>query len=103
LSSKNERQKIDWRKNNVLELRSQGHSQPEISHILQVSLGTVNKDLSYLRQQAYDNLQNHIQKKLTEEYQRCLTGMNQVLKLSWQLLIITTRIVIKRSMIIIKH
>jgi hypothetical protein len=49
---------------------------------LQVSLGTVNKDLSYLRQQAYDNLQNHIQKKLTEEYQRCLTGMNQVLKLS---------------------
>jgi hypothetical protein len=24
-------------------------------------------------------------KKLTEEYQRCLTGMNQVLELSWQI------------------
>jgi hypothetical protein len=52
---------------------------------LQVSLGTVNKDLSHLREQAQQNLQKHIQQKLPEEYQRCLTGMNQVLKLSWQI------------------
>ena len=61
LSSQNERQRIDWRRSKVLELSSQGHSQPEISHILQVSLGTVNKDLSYLREQAHQNLQKHIQ------------------------------------------
>ena len=85
MSSKTERQQINWRRSKVLELNSQGHSQPEISRILQVSLGTVNKDLSYLRQQAHDNLQRHIQQKLPEEYQRCLTGMNQVLKLSWQI------------------
>jgi Ran GTPase-activating protein (RanGAP) involved in mRNA processing and transport len=30
-------------------------------------------------------MQKHIQQKLPEEYQRCLTGMNQVLKLSWQI------------------
>jgi hypothetical protein len=30
-------------------------------------------------------LETHIQNKLPEEYQRCLTGMNQVLKLSWQI------------------
>jgi hypothetical protein len=38
-----------------------------------------------LRGQARQNLQKHIQQKLPEEYQRCLTGMNQVLKLSWQI------------------
>jgi DNA-directed RNA polymerase specialized sigma24 family protein len=76
LSSKNERQRIDWRRNKVIELSSQGHSQPEISCILQVNLGTVNKDLSYIREMAHQNLQRHIQQKLPEEYQRCLTGMN---------------------------
>ena len=85
MNSKNERQQIEWRRSKVLELNSQGHSQPEISRVLHVSLGTVNKDLSYLRQQAHNNLQSHIQQKLPEEYQRCLTGMNQVLKLSWQI------------------
>jgi DNA-binding NarL/FixJ family response regulator len=52
MSTKSETQQIDWRKSKVLELNSQGHSQPEISRILQVSFGTVNKDLSYLRKQA---------------------------------------------------
>ena len=85
MNSKNERQQIEWRRSKVLELNSQGHSQPEISCVLHVSLGTVNKDLSYLRQQAHNNLQSHIQQKLPEEYQRCPTGMNQVLKLSWQI------------------
>ncbi len=39
-------------KEQVAELNSQGHSQPEISSILHVSIGTVNRDLSTLRQQA---------------------------------------------------
>jgi hypothetical protein len=92
LSSKNERQRIvEWRRSKVLELSSQGNSQPEISRTLQISLGTVNKDLSYLRQQAQENLQRYIQQKLPEEYQRCLNGLNQVLKLSWQIANNTTR------------
>ena len=85
MSSKNERQLIEWRRSKVLELNSQGHSQPEISRILQVSLGTVNKDLSYLRQQAHNNLQTHIQQKLPEENQNCMSGMRQVLRLSWDI------------------
>jgi hypothetical protein len=85
LSSQNEKQRINWRRNKVLELSSQGHGQPEISRILQVSLGTVNKDLQYLRHQAHDNLQRHIQHTLPEEYQNCMAGMKQVLRLSWQI------------------
>ena len=46
---------IEWRRSKVAELNSQGHSQTEISRILQVSIGTVNRDLSILRHQAKDN------------------------------------------------
>jgi hypothetical protein len=86
LSSKNERLKIvEWRRSKVLELSSQGNSQPEISRTLQISLGTVNKDLSYLRQQAQENLKTHIDDKLPEEYQNCMVGINQVLKICWEI------------------
>ena len=49
-------ERLEWRRNKVLELSSQGHSQPEIATILQVGLGTVNRDLSYFRNQAKDNI-----------------------------------------------
>jgi Trp operon repressor len=57
LSSKMER--LEWRRNKVSELSSQRHSQPEISRILQVGLATVNRDISYLRQQAKTNQEIH--------------------------------------------
>jgi DNA-directed RNA polymerase specialized sigma24 family protein len=47
-----EQQSVQWRRDKVLELTSQDHSQRDISTILQVSLGTVNKDLTYLKQQS---------------------------------------------------
>ena len=70
---------LEWRRSKVLELASQGHSQPEIATILQISQPTVNRDIGYLRNQAKENLQKHIQDKLPEEYQNCMTGINQVL------------------------
>jgi hypothetical protein len=86
LSSQVERLNLEWRQSKVLELNSQGHSQPEIAKILQVSLGTVNRDLSIVRQKARENLQKHIQEKLPQEYQRCLVGLNQVLKTCWNII-----------------
>jgi predicted transcriptional regulator len=76
---------LEWRRSKVLELSSQGHSQPEIARILQISQPTVNRDISFLRGQARQNLQNHIQDKLPEEYQNCMTGINQVLKICWEI------------------
>ena len=83
MSTQVERQSLEWRRSKVVELNSQGYSQPETAKILQVSLGTVNRDLSIIRQQSRKNLQIHIQEKLPDEYQRCLTGLNQVLKTCW--------------------
>ena len=62
-----EQQSIQWRRDKVQELSSQGNSQREISKILQVGIGTVNRDLSYLRQQAKENIRRYIDERLPEE------------------------------------
>ena len=74
---------MEWRRNKVLELSSQDFTQSDIATVLHVTQPTVNKDLAHIRREAQENLQNHIQEKLPQEYQRCLTGLNQVLKRCW--------------------
>jgi predicted transcriptional regulator len=76
---------VDWRRNKVQQLLVRGYSQWDVAEELQIDQSTVSRDIQYLKQKAQENLQKHIQQKLPEEYQRCLTGMNQVLKLSWQI------------------
>jgi hypothetical protein len=83
LSTKVERSQIEWRRSKVAELDSQGHSQPEISRILQVSTGTVNRDLSVLRQQAKENIRKYIEERLPEEYEKCLVGLTAILREAW--------------------
>jgi hypothetical protein len=74
---------IAWRRSKVAELDSQGHSQPEIARILQVSIGTVNRDLSILRQQAKENIRKYIDERLPEEYEKCLVGLTSILREAW--------------------
>jgi hypothetical protein len=71
---------IEWRRSKVIELASQGYSQHEIAAKLQIAKGTVSSDLTYLRQQAQDNLQKHIHEVVPEEYQKCMVGMKRNLK-----------------------
>jgi predicted transcriptional regulator len=78
-----ERDRIDWRRSKVQELSSQGHSQREIAQMLQVSNGTVNKDLFILRQQAKSNIKRYIDERLPEEYEKCLVGLNAITKEAW--------------------
>jgi hypothetical protein len=61
----------------------QYHSQPEMASILQVSIGTVNRDLSYLRQQAKSNIRKYIDERLPEEYEKCLVGLTAILREAW--------------------
>lgn len=73
-----QQQQTDWRRAKVLDLSSQGYSQIQIVTNLQMDKSIISRDLAYLRQQARDNLKIHIQDKLPEEYQNCMTGINQV-------------------------
>jgi hypothetical protein len=82
---KNEQSKLDWRRSKVLELSSQGYSQRDIAKSLQIGLGTVNKDLLFLRQQARENLQYHIHDRIPEEYQNFMTGLKRIIKLTTEI------------------
>ena len=65
-------QQVQWRRDKVQELCSKGHSQREISQVLQVGLATVNRDISYLRNQTNTN-----------EYEKCLVGLTAITKEAW--------------------
>jgi hypothetical protein len=54
-----------------------------VASILQVSIGTVNRGLSYLRQQAKYNIRRYIDERLPEEYEKCLVGLTAILREAW--------------------
>ena len=79
----NQEQQVQWRRDKVQELCSKGYSQREISQTLQVGLATVNRDISYLRDQAKTNIKRYIDERLPEEYDRCLVGLTAITKEAW--------------------
>jgi predicted transcriptional regulator len=74
---------VEWRRNKVQELASQGYNQSEISRILQISQPTINRDITYLRQQSKENIKRYIDERLPEEYEKCLVGLNAITKEAW--------------------
>jgi transposase len=74
---------VQWRRNKVQELCSKGYSQREISQVLQVGLATVNRDISYLRNEAKTNIKKYIDERLPEEYEKCLVGLNAITREAW--------------------
>jgi predicted transcriptional regulator len=81
--SKSVNSSIEWRRSKVQELASQGYNQSEISGILQISQPTINRDFTYLRQQAKENIKKYIDERLPEEYEKCLVGLNAITKEAW--------------------
>ena len=51
--------------------------------VWQVGLATVNRDISYLRNQAKSNIKKYIDEKLPEEYEKCLVGLTAILREAW--------------------
>jgi hypothetical protein len=41
------------------------------------------RDVSYLRQQAKENITKYLDERLPEEYEKCLVGLNSILKELW--------------------
>ena len=75
-----EAERLQRRRNKVLELSSHGRCQPQIARIMQIGLGTVNRDLQYLRREAQGNIRKYIDEKLPEEYEKTLCGLNSNLR-----------------------
>src|SRR5919106_2443589 len=81
----NQDNKKEWRRSKVRELLVKGYNHYEIANTLQIPRPTITKDVQYLRLQDQDNLQRHIQERLPQEYENCLTGINKVLQLTWEI------------------
>ncbi len=82
-SSVNSSNNIEWRRSKVLQLASHGLNQSEISRTLQISQPTINRDFLFLRQQAKQNIRRYIDERLPEEYEKCLVGLNSIVKEAW--------------------
>src|SRR5215212_6624212 len=80
---KEQQHQVEWRRDKIQELCSKGYSQREISQLLQVGLATVNRDISYLTNQAKTNIKKYIDQLLPEEYEKCLVGLNAITKEAW--------------------
>jgi Trp operon repressor len=80
MEQQNQEQQVQWRRDKVQDLCSKGYTQREISQILQVGLATVNRDVSYLRNEAKHNIKRYIDERLPEEYEKCLVGLNAITK-----------------------
>lgn len=79
----NGKRQAEWRRNQVLELTSKGHSQTEISNIMQVSISTISRDLSFIREEAKTHVRKYIDERLPEEYEKCLVGLTAILREAW--------------------
>jgi hypothetical protein len=73
---------IDWRRFKVIEQRTKGHTQFEIAKMLQVGIGTVNRDLVFFRNQVKENNAKFIE-KIQSEHEKTMMGINLVLKETW--------------------
>jgi hypothetical protein len=78
-------QQMEWRRDRVLELSSQGFSQSDISTVLHVDKSIISRDMAHLRHRARENLQHHIHQTIPEEYQKAMNSLNQVLRMSWSI------------------
>jgi hypothetical protein len=82
---------IDLRRGKVLELLSKGETnQSEIAKILGVSPALISIDIQFLKEQARDNLRTHLQERLPFEHARTMTGLNNLLKRTSNILDKTT-------------
>ena len=69
---------MEWRRNKVLELSSEGRSQSEIARIMQISTATINTDIQFLRREAKENIRRYIDERLPFEFHKCLVGLDTI-------------------------
>jgi predicted transcriptional regulator len=67
-------------------MRARGMSQIEIAHELQVSKQSISSDVQYLRNQAKESISEYVTEHLPEQYQVCLTALDEKIKREFDIL-----------------
>lgn len=74
---------IEWRRSRVLEMVSKGSTLTEIAKVIGYDVSTISRDLSFIEQEAQQNIRDYVDHKLPLEYEKCLTGVNEIMRESW--------------------
>src|SRR5215210_4186276 len=71
-------QQLQWRRQSVLTLLAEDHSQNEIASILKVSPASISKDVAYLKNQSRLLLRTHLKENFPLEYQQALINLKSI-------------------------
>jgi hypothetical protein len=74
------RQQIEWRHSQVIQLAADGYSEREISAQLHLSQPTIHRDIALLRQQSKDDTHRYITDQVPYEYKKTLAGLEGIIK-----------------------
>lgn len=81
----NKQTNVEYRRDRVVELYSEGRNQLEIARILNTSQPTVNRDLQLRRQESRSNAKTYLDEYLPFEHKVCQVGINRILKKAWDI------------------
>ncbi|MGH9988690.1 MAG: helix-turn-helix transcriptional regulator, partial [Nitrososphaeraceae archaeon] len=73
------------RRERVLALYSSGLNQESISKDMKISQSTVHRDLLFERNRINGQTQDYLQEQLPFEQQTCITGINRVIRMAWEI------------------
>jgi hypothetical protein len=71
---------IKFRRDTVREMLGQGYSQADIARSLGKSMGTISTDVTYLKEQARQNYERHIQERLPFEVDTTLALYKSIIR-----------------------
>ena len=82
---KTKSEEIEWRRAKILELKSQGLDQREISQILYVSPTTITFDLQYLRKEARKTIREYTTEQLPLQLRVFMVANQNAIKQYWDI------------------
>jgi IS30 family transposase len=82
---KTKSEEIEWRRAKILELKSQGVDQRQISKVLQVSPTTITFDLQYLRKEASETLREYTTEQLPLQLRTFMVAVQNAIKQYWDI------------------
>jgi IS30 family transposase len=82
---KTKSEEIEWRRAKILELKSQGLDQRQISQALQVSPTTITFDLQYLRKEARETVREYTTEQLPLQLRTFMIAVQNAIKQYWDM------------------
>src|SRR5215216_6401053 len=79
-----EQEIIEWRRSQVIALRSKGYRQVDIAKKLGWSEVTISKDVAAINEQAQENLKTHLETRLIIETEKVISGLEEILVDTWK-------------------